>query len=163
MRASLVVAVLALVAGLIAAIYLLVSRESAENQEDVPQQPRAAREVIGEPAPRLPYSPAVRVGDTLYVSGQIAVDPETGTEARESVEAETELVMLNIERLVRAAGFAMADVTRATVFLSDIDDYAAMNAVYSRFFPASPPARACVAVDGIVRGFRVEISCIAQR
>ena len=93
----------------------------------------------------------------------MAIDPETGTEVRESIEAETERVMLNIERLVRMAGFEMSDVTRATVYLSDIDDYAAMNAVYSRFFPTDPPARACVAVDSLVRGFRLEISCIAQR
>ena len=162
MRVAVVLAVLALVVGLGIAL-LLITRQAGDSGGAELEPPEALREVIGEAAPGLPFSPAVRVGDTLSVSGQMAIDPETGIEVRESIEAETERVMLNIERLVRMAGFEMSDVTRATVYLSDIDDYAAMNAVYSRFFPTDPPARACVAVDSLVRGFRLEISCIAQR
>ena len=136
--------------------------EPASGQPIAPDLQPPAREVIGGPSSGRPYSPAVRIGDTLYVSGQIAIDPE-GNEVRDSVEAETEQVLNNIKRWVEEAGFEMSDVVRATVFLSDINDYDAMNSAYIRFFPENPPARACVAVREIVRGFRVEISCIAQR
>ncbi len=137
--------------------------EQAVVQESPPAADGAVRQAIGAVAPGRPYTPAVRIGDTLYVSGQVAINPETGEEVHGSVEEETEQVMRNIERLVTEAGFEMPDVVRATVFLVDIDDYAAMNGVYGRYLPENPPARACVAVKEIVLGFKVEISCVAQR
>ena len=171
MRAGAVIAGLLFVLGLGAAIFFYYQAErSAERAESQPsieaapaQEPVAAvREVIGGPTSGMPYSPAIKIGNTVYVSGQIAIDIN-GNEVRDSVEAETEQVLKNIERWLGEAGFEMGDVVRATVFLADINDYDAMNLVYVRFFPEDPPARACVAVKEIVRGFRVEISAIAQK
>lgn len=135
------------------------------------------RVVVGGAVAGRPYSPAIRttvyhvfgdgsrvpVSATLHVSGQIAIDPVSRAEVRANVAAETEQVLKNIRALVESAGFTMEDVVKCTVFLSDIGDYDAMNAAYSIAFPNNPPARECVAVKEIVRGFRVEISCIAQR
>lgn len=131
--------------------------------EEKKDSKQVAKETIGVVQEGRPFSPAVRIGDTLYVSGQIAVDPETGDAVRDDIKAETEQVLKNIKRLVEEAGFEMGDVVRATVFLTDISDYGPMNEVYAKFFPENPPARACVAVKELVSDFRVEISCIAQR
>ena len=135
------------------------------------------RSVIGGPSSGKPYSPAILTtrytlgenGDrhiisrTLYVSGQIAIDPDTGAEVRDDVAAETRQVLENIRRRVEEADFEMADGVKCTVFLADIADYAAMNEVYVEFFPENPPARECVAVKEIVRGYRVEISLTAEK
>lgn len=135
------------------------------------------REVIGGPSTGRPYSPAIKtttyqpdengnpsiISQSLYVSGQIAIDPETGEGIRDSIEAETDQVLMNIRRLVQMAGFEMSNAVRCTVFLADINDYEAMNSVYLTFFPENPPSRECVAVKEIVRGYRVEISLIAQK
>lgn len=135
------------------------------------------RSVIGGPSSGKPYSPAILTtrytlngnnernvtGQTLYVSGQVAINPETGEEVRDDVAAETRQVLENIKRWVEEAGFEMSDGVKATVFLADIADYAAMNEVYVEFFPDSPPARECVAVKEIVRGFRVEISLTVEK
>jgi 2-iminobutanoate/2-iminopropanoate deaminase len=135
------------------------------------------REVIGGPVSGKPYSPAIKItrarlfengkrvvlSETLYVSGQIAIDPATGEETRDDIAAETRQVLNNLKYWVEAAGFSLQDAARCTVFLADIDDYARMNEVYVEFFPSDPPARECVAVREIVKGFRVEISLIADR
>ena len=135
------------------------------------------RSVIGGPISGKPYSPAIlttrflsdengnrqAIGQTLYVSGQIAIDPKTGTEVRDDVAAETRQVLTNIKKWVEEAGFSLSDGVKCTVFLADMADYAAMNEAYVEFFPENPPARECVAVKEIVRGFRVEISLVAER
>ena len=171
MRAGAVIAGLLFVVGLGAAIFFYNQAEQRSSEAE-PQpnleavsfkEPEPAdREIIGGPTSGRPYSPAVKIGNTVYVSGQIAIDIN-GNEVRDSVEAETEQVLKNIERWLGEAGFEMSDVVRATVFLTDINDYDAMNSVYVRFFPENPPARACVAVKELVRGFRIEISAIAQK
>lgn len=134
-----------------------------ENQSTDATAQAIDREVIAGPSSGRPYSQAIRFGDTLYVSGQIAIDPHTGEGVRSSVEAETDQVMKNIKQYVELAGFEMKDVVKVTVFLANMEDYSAMNSAYIPFFPEDPPARECVAVKEIVRGYRVEISCIAQR
>jgi 2-iminobutanoate/2-iminopropanoate deaminase len=126
--------------------------------------PEADREVIRAPdAPEAigPYSQAVRVGSTLYVAGQIGIDPATGELVAGGIEPETRQVLRNLRAIVEAAGFDMADVVQAQVFLADLDDYPAMNALYAEAFPGDPPARATVEVSRIPAGARVEISLVA--
>jgi 2-iminobutanoate/2-iminopropanoate deaminase len=117
-----------------------------------------------QPAPvaKLPLSPARLVGNTLYVSGQL---PRTadGADVRESAAAETRQVMENIGRVLAAHGFTFDDVVFANVYLSDMEHYQQMNAVYASFFGDRFPARACVGGQQIAFGFRVEISCIAAK
>ena len=112
------------------------------------------------PAGGPPYSPARQAGPTLYISGQVARTP-TGQEVRGSIEAETRQVMENLGRILKEHGYGFEDVVNATVYLADINDYAAMNKVYAEFFPNGFPARACVGGASLVFGFKVEISAIA--
>jgi reactive intermediate/imine deaminase len=109
----------------------------------------------------LPFSPAVRAGNLIFLSGQIAFLPGTRQLASGGITGETRQVMENIRRVLEAAGSSFARVTKCTVFLADIADYAAMNEVYATYFPAEPPARSAVAASGLAFGARVEIECIA--
>lgn len=115
------------------------------------------------PAAIGPYSQAVLAGETLYCSGQIAIDPENGSMNNGGIEAETRQVLENLGAVLDAAGMKFTDVVRCTVYLASIDEYAQMNEVYSGFFSESPPAREAVEVGKLPRGARVEISCIAVR
>lgn len=108
-----------------------------------------------------PYSPGIRAGQLLFLSGQIALDPQTGVLVGDDVAAQTEQVFRNIGALLRAAGGEFAHIVRTTVFLSDLNDFAAMNAVYARYFGAPPPARSTVEVRRLPRDARVEIDVIA--
>jgi 2-iminobutanoate/2-iminopropanoate deaminase len=111
-----------------------------------------------------PYSPAQRVGDLLFVSGQLAIDPATGELVNTDIEAETRQVLDNLMRVVKQAGFAPADIAATTVYLTDIDDFSRMNSVYASYFLAgSYPARATVQVAGLAKSARVEISAIAYQ
>jgi len=124
------------------------------------------KEIIQSPnAPAAigPYSQAVKVGDTLYCSGQIALDPATGELVNESVEAETRQVLENLSAVLAEAGFALSDVVRTTVYMTDMADYARINQVYGEFFTENPPARAAVQVANLPKSVRVEISCIAVK
>jgi 2-iminobutanoate/2-iminopropanoate deaminase len=103
------------------------------------------------------------VGNTLYCSGQIAIDPKSGSMVTDSVEVETERVLDNLGAILQAASMDFDDVVRCTVFLIDINDYAQVNEVYSRYFNEMLPAREAVQVAALPRGARVEISCIAVR
>ena len=115
------------------------------------------------PAAIGPYSQAVRVGNTLYCSGQIAIDPATGELVKGSIEAETRQVLENLSAVIQEAGFALSDVVKTTVYMTDMEDYGKINAVYGEYFGASPPARAAVQVANLPKSVRVEISCIAVR
>ena len=115
------------------------------------------------PAAIGPYSQGVLHDDTLYVSGQIAIDPETGSMIDGSVEAETERVLDNVGAVLKAASMSFANVVRCEVFLTDVNDYAQVNEVYARYFNEQPPARQAVQVAALPRSARVEISCIAKR
>lgn len=115
------------------------------------------------PAAIGPYCQAVLAGDTLYCSGQIAIDPKTGSMVTDSVEQETERALENLGGVLQAAGMDYANVVRCTVFLTDINDYATVNDIYSRYFNEKPPAREAVQVAALPRNARVEISCIAVR
>ena len=114
-------------------------------------------------APRAigPYSPAIRAGNLLFLSGQIPIDPATSNLVDGDIAAQTEQVMRNIGSLLKAAGAGFEHVVRTTVFLADMNDFGAMNAVYGRFVVDPPPARATVQVARLPRDARVEIDVIA--
>lgn len=113
------------------------------------------------PAAIGPYSQGILVGNTLYCSGQLAIDPETGSLVSGSIEAETERVLENLGAVLKAARMGFENVVRCTVYLADINDYAQVNEVYARYFSEAPPAREAVEVSALPRGARVEISCVA--
>lgn len=115
------------------------------------------------PAAIGPYSQAVVSGDLVFCSGQIALDPRTGELVGGDVAAQAERAMHNLRAVLAAAGTSFAHALRCTVFLVDMGDFAAVNAVYGRFFEGTtPPSRATVAVAGLPKGARVEIDCIAR-
>jgi 2-iminobutanoate/2-iminopropanoate deaminase len=112
-----------------------------------------------------PYSQAVRVGDTLYTSGQVALDPHTGTLVPGGIEPQTTRVLENLKAVLAAAGIDLVHVVKTTVFLKDMKDFAAMNAIYARYFAPEgtvPPARSTVQVAALPKDALVEIECIAK-
>ena len=119
--------------------------------------------IIAEKAPAAlgPYSSAVRAGDTLYLSGQLGIDPATG-ELAEGVEAQARQAMQNIAAVLEEAGASFDDVVKMTVLLADIDDFAAVNEVYGSFLTAPYPARSAFQVAAIPKGALVEIEAIAE-
>ena len=108
-----------------------------------------------------PYSPAIRAGNLLFISGQVGFDPATGALIEGDISAQTDQVMRNIGALLEAAGTDFAHVVRTTVFLADMGEFAAMNAVYARYVVDPPPARSTVQVAALPRNARVEIDVIA--
>jgi len=116
----------------------------------------------GVPAPRGPYSPAVRAGDFIFVSGQVPVDPATQQASPGDIAHETRLVLTNIGKILEGCGATMQDVVKVSVFLADSKDFAAMNAVYAEFFGDAKPARSTVQC-GFIMPIKVEIDCIAYK
>lgn len=121
--------------------------------------------VTTEKAPKAlgPYSVAIQTDGMVFCSGQVGLDPTTNEIAPGGVEAETRQVLTNLKNVLEAAGSDLAHVVKTTVFLRDMSDFAAMNAVYAEFFTENPPARSTVAVAGLPRGVAVEIEAIALR
>ncbi|HEU5343935.1 MAG TPA: RidA family protein [Ktedonobacterales bacterium] len=115
------------------------------------------------PAAIGPYSQAIALGDLIFCSGQVALDPASGELTGDDVRAQTRRALENLSGVLRAAGSSLADVVKTTVFLVDMGDYAAMNEVYGEFFSSEPPARSAIAVAALPRGARVEIEAIAAR
>jgi len=115
------------------------------------------------PAAVGPYSQAITTGDLVFCSGQIALDPTTGEIVEGGIEAQTERVLRNLTAVLDAAGCTLADIVKTTVFLADIGDFAAVNAVYAGFMPDPPPARSTFAVSALPKGARIEIEAIAVR
>jgi 2-iminobutanoate/2-iminopropanoate deaminase len=114
------------------------------------------------PAPIGPYSQAVAFGDTLYVSGQIALHPQTGELQMETLQIETEQVMQNLKAVLHAAGSDFSQVLKTTIFLSDMAFFFEVNSIYANYFHENPPARETVQVAGLPKGVNVEISVIAS-
>ncbi|MBP1633536.1 MAG: yabJ 3 [Acidobacteria bacterium] len=112
------------------------------------------------PAAIGPYSQAVRAGDFLFVSGQIPIDPATGAVVPGDAAAQTRRVLENMGEILKAAGAAFAGVVKTTVYLADLNDFAAMNQVYAGFFGTPAPARATVQVSRLPRDVRVEIEAV---
>lgn len=115
------------------------------------------------PLPVGPYSQGVRFGDTLYLAGQVGLDPSTRRLAGGGAAGEVRQALLNLGAVLEAAGYEFADVVQAQVFLADLEDYAALNAVWSEFFPVDPPARAAVQVAALPLDARVEILLVARK
>lgn len=115
------------------------------------------------PAAIGPYAQGVKAGNTLYVSGQIPIDPATGRFAADDIAGQTEQSLKNIGAILAQAGYGYEDVVKTTVLLADIADFAAMNEVYARFFNGGCPARAAFAVKDLPKGALVEIEAVAWR
>ena len=114
------------------------------------------------PAPIGPYSQAVKFGNTLYASGQVAINPSTGELVLDSIEEETHQVMQNLKQVLAAASMDFVNVVKCSIFLSDMDNFAAVNAVYGEYFLDNPPARETVEVARLPKDVNVEISLIAM-
>jgi 2-iminobutanoate/2-iminopropanoate deaminase len=120
-------------------------------------------QISGAPAPVGPYSQAIMISNTLYVSGQIPLVPATGELISDSIEEATHQVLKNIKALVEEAGLTLDNVVKCSIFLKSMDDFARMNQVYSSYFKDIPPARETVQVAKLPLDVSVEISCIAVK
>ncbi|HOP14198.1 RidA family protein [Lentimicrobium sp.] len=118
-----------------------------------------------EHAPKAvgPYSQAIETNGTLYISGQIPIDPATGKIVEGGIKEQTEQVMKNIGAILKAAGYNFTDVVKSTCLLSDMDNFVPMNEVYGKYYPENPPARAAYGVVRLPLGVLVEIETIAAR
>ena len=114
------------------------------------------------PAAIGPYSQAISIGDFLFTSGQIALDPESGIFLSGEIEEETEQTLKNISAILRAGGLSLENVVKTTVYLSDINHFSRMNQVYEKYFSKTKPARACVQVAALPKGAKIEIDAIAN-
>lgn len=114
------------------------------------------------PAAIGPYSQAILTGDVLYTSGQLGLDPATG-ELRQGAELQTKQALTNLGEILKQAGLGYGDIVKTTVFVTNLDDFATVNAAYQGFFEGDYPARSCVQVAALPKGGLVEIECIAVR
>jgi 2-iminobutanoate/2-iminopropanoate deaminase len=125
-----------------------------------------AKEIVyskNAPEPIGPYSQGVKVGNVLYVSGQIALDADSGSLINENITEETHAVMKNLDAVLAAANFSFLDVVKCTIFIRDMDDFTTINEAYGQYFKVSPPARETVEVSRLPKNVNVEISCIAAK
>lgn len=116
---------------------------------------------INAPAPIGPYSQAVMHGNTLYISGQIAIDQAAGKLIQNDIQQETEQVMKNLSYILEEAGLSFANVIKCSIFIKSMDDFALINEIYGKYFTSNPPARETVEVSRLPKNVNVEISCIA--
>jgi len=114
------------------------------------------------PAAIGPYSQAIRIGDFLYTSGQIALDPKSGKFLSGEIKEETEQTLKNISAILQADGLELENVIKTTVYLSDLNDFVQMNQIYEKYFSKNKPARACVQVAALPKGAKIEIDAIAS-
>jgi 2-iminobutanoate/2-iminopropanoate deaminase len=124
---------------------------------------RQAVSTAGAPAAIGPYSQGIDTDGLVFCSGQLGLDPATGDLVEGGVEAQAERALRNLQAVLDAAGATFGDVVKTTIFLVDIADFAAVNAVYARFMPDPPPARSTVGVAALPKGGRVEVEAIARR
>ncbi len=110
-----------------------------------------------------PYSQAVQMGDFLFCSGQISIDPKTNEVFTGDIKIQTEMVMKNIEAVLAASGMNFSNIVKTTIFLTNMADFATVNEIYAKAFTAAPPARSTVAVAGLPKGVNVEIEVLAHR
>ena len=125
----------------------------------------ATKDVINSaaaPEPIGPYSQAIRSNGTLYISGQIAIDQSTGTLITDNIEEETHQVMHNLQAILEEAGLTFNNIVKCSIFIKDMDQFAAINSVYATYFSDAPPARETVEVVRLPKDVNVEISAIAE-
>lgn len=115
------------------------------------------------PAAIGPYSQAIETDGYVFTSGQIPINPTTGEVEGKTIEEQTEQVMKNIGALLEASGLTFANVVKTTCFLADLNDFAAFNAVYAKYFPNEAPARSCFAVAGLPKGAKLEVETICVK
>lgn len=115
------------------------------------------------PAPIGPYNQAIQYGDMLYVSGQIAIDPQSGDLVQGSIQDETHMVMKNLKAVLNEAGMDFSNIIKSSIFIMDMGQFAQINEVYAQYFDENPPARETVQVAGLPKGVNVEISVIAGK
>ena len=115
------------------------------------------------PAAIGPYSQAIETDGYVFTSGQIPINPATGEGEGKTIEEQTEQVMHNIGALLEASGLTFANVVKTTCFLADLNDFAAFNAVYAKYFPNEAPARSCFAVAGLPKGAKLEVETICVK
>jgi 2-iminobutanoate/2-iminopropanoate deaminase len=129
------------------------------------QEKAAAKKyfTLNDALPKTPFSTAVLVHDTLYVSGTLAADPETGKFVEGPIAVQAERIFRNVEIVLKKAGFTLSDVVSATVYITDFKEFADFNAVFKKWFPQNPPTRATVQVAALAMNARIEISAIAVR
>jgi len=124
---------------------------------------RQAISTTGAPGAVGPYSQAIGMGDLVFCSGQIGLDPATGNLVEGGIAAQAERVLRNLSAVLDAAGLGFADVVKTTIFLADISDFATVNEIYATYMPDPPPARSTFAVAALPKGAIVEIEAIAVR
>jgi 2-iminobutanoate/2-iminopropanoate deaminase len=129
------------------------------------QDTGAAKKIfhLSEKPADLPYSPAILVKDTLYISGQLATDPETGKFEGGSMTRQAERVIRNIEVLLKKAGMELSDVVQATAFITDFREFGEFNTVFRKYFPKDPPTRATVQVAGLALNAKIEVAAVAVK
>lgn len=117
----------------------------------------------GAPAPIGPYNQAMKVGDFLFVSGQIPMDAASGEIIKSGIQDETEKVMQNLAAILKEAGMDFSNVIKSSIFITDMHQFAQINEVYAKYFPTNAPARECVQVAALPKFVNVEISVIASK
>ena len=137
-------------------IFLFMAGFSQSTEKQVIQSPDAPK-AIG------PYSQAILAGNTLYVSGNIAIDPETGKMDTLNLETETRRVMSNLGAVLKEAGMSYNNIVKATIFMTDIKNYKQINTIYAEYFKDKPPAREAMQVVALPAGAHVEVSCVAVK
>ena len=115
------------------------------------------------PEPIGPYSQAIQAGNMLFISGQIAIERSSGNIISADIESETRQVMVNLEKILKAAGFDFSNVVTSSIFLKDMNNFPKVNAIYGEYFKTNPPARETVEVSRLPKDVNVEISCIAVK
>ena len=115
------------------------------------------------PEPIGPYSQAIQSGNMLFVSGQVAIERSSGNIITTDIESETRQVMVNLEKILQAAGFDFSNVVKSSIFLKDMNNFPKVNAIYGEYFKTNPPARETVEVSRLPKDVNVEISCIAVK
>ena len=128
----------------------------------MPSSSRQRPPTTSAPAPIGPYSQAIQIGDLLFCSGQIALDPVSGAMKNTSLEEETRQVLTNLSALLAAGGASTDSVIKTTIFLTDMNDFALVNGIYAEYFGESKPARSTVAVSALPKNAKIEIEAIAS-
>lgn len=141
--------------------FICVHGQTTSGTQKAGATERRIVQIPGAPPSRAPISPAIVVGDLVFTSGQIGIDPKTGQMAPGGLEAEAEQVLKNLAAVLDAAGSSISHVVKATVFLADMNDYAAMNEIYRRHFSKDFPARSAVQVAKLPANARIEIEAVA--